>query len=432
MLIQRIFWVLLTFFPNTVLADVDEAAILAQQTAITGKLETQMSGMLMPEPLPELLSVAGTVETAGKSFTAAASRASTMCLESTSPALIGLVSQHGVVLQGLGTMLRGMSDQCSETGKVIGLANAAIGAFQAQCGTVQALCLTSSATLTTSVTAYLTAAEAAFAQKTALSQMGDASAAAMLSSYKAQVVNATAMKATAAETKLLCGKYKIQLMQAATAGALGIAEVMKSSKCAEKTASAGIDCTDPKNAFYNQKNCRCSRNELTAAECQNITVGDGNGISGPKIELGGDSSASVVDNGSGGGNIYGVSQSTKGGGIDGSGGGMPGAPVGGGGGGAGASSGGGGAQDGAPTFGRRLNTNILGGGSGGGGGGGFGSGAGYGEDASLKAYAPGGAKDASRSVAAEVAKQVTNPGGRTNWEKVKNRYTENIRNLQGR
>lgn len=427
---QRIFWVLFCLFPNSVFADAEEAAIVAKQKEISSKLAAELKKIETLPVVPQIEPVAIKVEASAGKLMTSSEKASTMCLESTSPALIGTISKHGLTIQALGTMLQGISDQCSEVGKMIGLANAGIGAFQAQCGTFQALCSSDATTLTNSTAEYLAASQKAANLYTALEAQGDASAAAMAAASLKHSANATAMKVTVSEATALCGKYKIQVMQAATAGALALAELMKSNKCADETKAANaIDCNDKNNAFYNQKNCMCTRNELPAADCQNVLIGGGNGVSGPEIALG--KSDGKLEGDGKLGELYGI-QPTKPASADmPSGGGLPGAPTGGGGVGA-SNGGGGGAQDGKSVP-RRLNTNILGGGSGGGGGGGFGSGPGYGEtDPSLKAYGPGGAKDANRKIASELTKQVTNPAGRSNWEKVKSRYTDNLRNLTGR
>ena len=428
---QRIFWVLLFLFPNFVIAtSPNEAAIVAEQSSISAALKSQLATIESLPIVKEINPVAVKVETSAESFIGTTVKASTMCLESTSPALSSFVAENGFALQALGTMVKGMAGECSAIGKMTGVANLALGAFQAQCGAVQAICGSSAATLASTASEYAAASDQAAAYYSGLQSQGDVSAEPFVRASMRHAANAKLLVATSGKAAALCGKYKIQVMQAVTAGALATAEVLKSNKCNEKTASTGIDCSDPKNAYYNQKNCMCTRNELPAAECQNMTVGTGGGITSPAISLGGEGSAVIGDGGAG--QVYGSKASISGEAPNGaSGGAIPGAPVGGGS--VGASGGsGGGAQDGSSTS-RRLNTNILGGGFGGSGGGSSGSGPGYGQtDPSLNAYAPGGSKDATRSVAAEVAKQVTTPGSRSNWEKVRSRYTDHMRTLTGR
>ncbi len=106
-------------------------------------------------------------------------------------------------------------------------------------------------------------------------------------------------------------------------------------------------------------------------------------------------------------------------------------PVGGGGG-AGLSGSGGGAGGGADKAGadgekKGLNANIFGGGSGGGGGGGWGRDFGGGADKSgLRSYLPGGAKDPLKmSGQQNWNKEVTGQAGKSNFEKVRDRYRDN-------
>jgi hypothetical protein len=109
------------------------------------------------------------------------------------------------------------------------------------------------------------------------------------------------------------------------------------------------------------------------------------------------------------------------------------APVGGGGGGgAGLGGVGGGSGSGRDpaddkTGQKALNANILGGGGGGGGGGGWGA-RGGGSDSSkgYRSYLPGGDKDPNKMAGQQSwTKEVTGQGGKSNWEKVKDRYRDN-------
>lgn len=341
--------------------------------------------------------------------------ANTMCLESTSPDIGSFMAKYGALLQGAGQVVGSMVDQCSDLGKTIGAANMALGAFQVACSTAQAVCTSACTSLKPAAQTYLESANAA--------QGTGAQGAA------AHVTNANAMVAKTEQAIANCASYSVKVESAIAAGILSLQAIMQAKQCEEKTAdSGGVDCTNPKNAAYNQKSCMCTRNELPAAECQGVNI---TGVKPAPIEAPGKTGASIEGDGSmpsgaGGSSSSGTTS------ISGDAGGA-GAPIGGGGGGVGGGGGpAGGAQDGYAGT-RRLNTNILGGGFGGGGGGGYGSGPGYGEtDPRLKAYAPGGAKDPNRSVAAQIAKEVTGQGGRSNWEKVRSRYIDNARKLMGR
>ena len=78
-----------------------------------------------------------------------------------------------------------------------------------------------------------------------------------------------------------------------------------------------------------------------------------------------------------------------------------------------------------------MNANILGGeagGSGGGGGGGWNGGDG---DPALRKYLPGGERDPSSMAGKAMIKEVTSQGGKSNWEKVRERYRDNKPTLLG-
>ena len=80
----------------------------------------------------------------------------------------------------------------------------------------------------------------------------------------------------------------------------------------------------------------------------------------------------------------------------------------------------------------KVNTNILSGegGGGGGGGGSFGGGSGSSRDA-LRQYLPGGKRDPAQIAAQAVSKEVTSQGGKSNWEKITDRYRDNKPSLLG-
>lgn len=225
-----------------------------------------------------------------------------------------------------------------------------------------------------------------------------------------------------------CAEYELSTESAVMGGIAALKGVMTAKNCeSQMNASMTLDCTSANSPMYNSKNCKCGRGELSMAECQNINI-SASTIKPPQVSVG-KSAVSGAEAGN-------LAPSTDGGpgGVPGDGlaaSGVAGAPIEGGGGGqmGGAGGQGGGAQDGANNP-RRMNANVLGGFGGGGGSGMGGTGPGYGEtDPKLKAYAPGGDKDPNRTIASQLAKEVTAQGGRSNWEKVKNRYRDNIRTL---
>lgn len=453
---QRIFWVLICFIPNVifataVVASSEEIAITAEMTSLHSAILGTNTKITATKPIiipaagvtsaPTLEAASEKVKTAALSCTSKQKIANTLCGESTSPAIGGFLAKYGVLLQATGQAVKGLAEQCSEIDKLLTLSSVAIGAFQVACSTAQGVCESTCATYEASVGPYLSAAETTLAEsETAIGTYtsGLPTTSTQLAAAKTQYTKAALNRGYAMiaqgnskQAIALCAKYGISVEKAIGAGVLALTGMKQAQSCNEKTAStdAGIDCTNPQNTAYNQKSCMCTRSELPAAECQNQAIGQSTNKAST-VQTGGkvtfdkdgnpvpdfspaESGAPLAATGSGSG-------------------GLPGAPSGGGGGVGGAGGGsGGGAQDGfAGSGGRRLNTNVTGG-FGGGGGGGFGSGAGYGEDASLGAYKPGGTKDPSRTIASQLAKEVTGQGGRSNWEKVKSRYIDNSRKLLG-
>ncbi len=190
-----------------------------------------------------------------------------------------------------------------------------------------------------------------------------------------------------------------------------------------------LDCSKPENS--NQQACICLRNpaaigcatalQKTTGSAYGSTTGGGLGPKGANEKMNGMNLGS---------DPTGFPQAASGAG-GGGGGGAPGGGGGGGGlGGGGGGSGGGGGKGGSPAAGRTgLNTNILSGEMGGGGGGGGGrggrGGGSFGGDIieKYKAYMPGGSK-AQRDPAAELRAQVSGGGGKSNFEKIRDRYRD--------
>jgi hypothetical protein len=240
-----------------------------------------------------------------------------------------------------------------------------------------------------------------------------------------------------------CKGYAKELATAAIGGISMLNSMSQANKCEKDTksdnpttaaGSTAVDCTIPENK-KNKMECICQDNPRMAGcntgldSATMAKSGDGLRAAGGGGEFGGDTKApGNLDLGGGDG------QDLQAKATDGSGGSsLPGAPSGGGGGLGGGSGGFGGGVDG--TTAKKpnsLNTNILGGEGGGGGGGGWG---GYGSDRdpALRQYLPGGAKDpnAAGMAGAAMSKQVTSQGGKSNWEKIKDRYRDNKPTLLG-
>lgn len=369
--------------------------------------------------------IATEVNNAAKTLTSTTASCSTAikatnmaCLESLSPEVATFLSQHGSFLQAAGTNIQSITQSCSDISQILNASNAAIGALQTACASAQAVCKSVCSKAVASSKTYMTGA----------SKIGGALSQGALvpgttEAHQRNLANADVPSLAVS----LCESYNISGQQAAAALTLGAVAAIKASKCNEETAS--MDCNNTKNINYGSQACQCARGELAGSVCQGIAIST-QSTNGKGISANATSKTSSSDSGSSGTKLGGNSDASEvsnaksaqgGAGAPESGGGGPG-----GGGGSGSPY----SQDGNST-GRRLNANVLGGFGGGGGGGGSGSaGPGYGEtDPKLAAYGPGGAKDPNRSLASEIAKQVTGEGGRTNWEKVRSRYLDNQRTL---
>ncbi len=353
------------------------------------------------------------------------------CAEFLSGDIAGFLKENGDLLQ-MG-LLAGSSigDQCSGLGDLLSKGSIALGAFTATCKAAQVTCKSTCATATKNITYFEKGLTEGMNLALSL-QATYPQAAQAVGIYKSNLADVQSAKTEIAETVSFCAKHELTT-QSAVMGAIGALKgMMQAKSCEEKNtdgAVAGLDCTKDSSPNYATPSCQCFRGEKTAAECQGININASNinpgGISLPKISGDADGSTSVGGPMDLGGNDDGTL-----GKIDPS---MNGAapPVGGGGGGAmgGGGSGGGSGQDGAYAQ-KRLNTNILGGGFGGGGGGGSGGGGpGYEMDDKLKDYMPGQKNDPNRSLASQLAKEVTPQAGRSNWEKVRLRYRDNYSSL---
>jgi hypothetical protein len=233
-----------------------------------------------------------------------------------------------------------------------------------------------------------------------------------------------------------CDRKYWQNVASAGVGILQLANSLKKGKECQDDSSAVADvqatCAIAANA--NLPECICLANPRTAGCSSGLsTVGELNAGSGQVVTGQAISGDAAV--GSLGTDSTGISQGTpstssgsESGGI--------GAPTGGGpslgsiGGGSGAGAGEKGAGKGTG-----LNTDILSGAGGGGvSGGGYG-GRGGSSDASrgLRNYLPGGAKDPKRGLAGQGVgtKEVTGQAGKSNWEKVRDRYIDNKNSLIG-
>ncbi|WP_291516165.1 hypothetical protein [Bdellovibrio sp. ArHS] len=378
------------------------------------------------------------------------SRASTVCLEDWSPDLASTASNINILLSTLGGMA--VNDSCSGFAKAMDLAKAGLTAYTSACGVMKAGCGVSCVKARSGLESMQKFAAAA-AKSTQCAPLTGPDMTACAEAKEAyakdlqRVVDYTKEEQDKADKKSISGKVSLctgkyaQLLASAGTGIMSLANSMKQGqKCDEDTsgsstptttASTEEKCKDSANA--NLPECICLANPRTPG-CANSyeKPGESSTISGlstgstDKTNVTGDRSVA----GLGGGGIPGLDSPT--GGSSGGDSGLPGAPSGGSaglGGGGGLNSSGGDKPSEASAKG--LDTNILGGAGGGGGGGGFGS-FGGGSGDKYRAYLPGGAKDPSKGLAGQQQawkNEVTGQGGKSNWEKIKERYRDNKNTL---
>ncbi len=164
-----------------------------------------------------------------------------------------------------------------------------------------------------------------------------------------------------------------------------------------------------------------SANSVGVLKSSGINAGTGTG----SASLGG-LELSAPGFAGGGASAGGEGSSTKGGGGSGVGGGGSA----GGGGGGGSGNAGTSAEPSSEGFGSLVGGGDTGGGGGGGRGGGRSGG--YAANSRLKAYMPGGSKDPKRQLAGSAfPKDITAQAGKSNWEKVRDRYNDNRRSFLG-
>lgn len=372
----------------------------------------------------------GTCETTRKAAYAA-------CAEWLSPDIAGFMKENGDLLQ-MGMMASGaIGDQCKGLGSLMSKASVVMGLFTAACKTAQVVCKSKCSAAKAGIGKFTissnkAAGEAGATEMAAISS-GNAAAAAKAeadkATYLAQRKDALVVEEYLTETMLFCTKFEISTASAIMGGMNALKGAMQAKSCEDKNQNVTeLDCTKDSSPNYATPSCQCFRGEKSAAECQAININASNlnpgGISLPRP------SSASKDGAPGGPLDLGGEEDGPLGKIEPSAAGAP-PPTGGGGGGAGGGGGGNGAGQDGTNAAKRLNTNILGGGFGGGGGGGSGGGGpGYGEmDSKLKDYMPGEKNDPNRTLASQLAKEVTPQAGRSNWEKVRLRYRDNYSSL---
>jgi hypothetical protein len=378
--------------------------------------------------------------------------AATLCRERTSPHL-----QEGMmVVNGLAAGLTGLAvkDSCSTISKIMQAGQGALALYTAACSATRASCEASCSFVMGSLKTIekLSQDISLSICVAAPSPKVDPAVAVACSKFTNTVkgllnkINSLAIKdnsldesrSTAMKNKACTYDY-LSMLASAGAGIMSLANTLsQSSNCDKKTdgtggqptALAANKCKYPE--FKNTPECICLASPRTPG-CANSLDKAGQNVnpgyvnqSTPDSNLG-LNKKDLTNLDLGGGNAArdpaNANPNSDSGGN--------GTPVGGGGsaglGGSGGGAGGGSDKAGADGEKKGLNANIFGGGSGGGGGGGWGRDFGGGADKSgLRSYLPGGAKDPLKmSGQQNWNKEVTGQAGKSNFEKVRDRYRDN-------
>lgn len=387
-------------------------------------------------------------------------KANYFCMESRNPD----VKKYLIISQVLMAGVSGMADACGKFGQVMDAGNKALTAYQALCSSWRGMCLSSCGGAVQNIQDAQKNLDILVKKATAYANNKIATLRAAnpgdpkIPGYESVIKNYQTQKEklepslqkelekkgdymSVADKKTTCDGYAKEL----ASSALGMLSMAKSfgqaNNCNKNTTNAPnpvaagatpVDCTIATNK-QNNMTCICQDSPRTPGcntgldSALSAKNADSMRSAGVSDYVPGKSSAKAgVDGGSG--------ETTLASKLDGGGGGsLPGAPSGGSAGIDGGNGGGGGppgSQGAAKSSG--LNTNILAGEGGGGGGGGWGGYGSDGEGKSLRQYLPGGAKDPTALAGQSVVnKEVTSQGGKSNWEKVRERYRDNKPKLLG-
>jgi Predicted membrane protein len=378
-----------------------------------------------------------------ESCISAQAMASNVCLEKTSPKLQETLNAVNTLLSAASAAV---SDSCSKVAQAMNIAKLGLTAYTATCGGLRArcewVCSSASAGLTELKTAVetmtptcvpdITIDPSAAAKCSALMGQVTGIKSALLASLAPELV-ATNPQSIAGKSKLCTYSYA-DLLIGAGAGILSSINTMKSAgnckdetdatsttvptdlavKCAMDEYKATEECI----CYLNPRTTGCANNleKTNASSGETLSTTD-IGTTTPKAtSLPGFSDKSAA-------NVAGGSGSDSGSAT-------AGAPMGGGSGiGGGGSSGDGLGGRGPNSAGSGLDTNILSGTGGGGGGGAWGRG-GSSANSAYRSYLPGGAKDPKALNGSQKwSNEVTGQGGKSNWEKVRDRYRDNKSSL---
>lgn len=355
-------------------------------------------------------------------------KASWFCAEKTAPNLQDILNTLNSA--GSAVNMSGILDNCSALGKTASLVNNALTAYTAACSAARGTCTATCGSVKKSLTAL-----AATPDLVCIPQGTDPNA--CMNVEKAiKTLSETIDNVESLELKnegqiSIAGKSKAcnydygNMISSATMGMIQMVNSMKQAQqCKDQADGNAADkCLDPEVAKTDSE-CICRFHPRTAGCASAVT-------SSSAAMEGGQLAASTIDKkkSNGLGPSAGIDDSNQSAmpGVDGGGAGLPGAPTGGGGSGISSSGGGGSGGEGAGgATGTPLNAKVVNGFSGGGGSG-FGGGRSSASYDGYRAYLPGGKKDPATAVGGQELwkKEVTGQAGKSNWDKVRDRYRDN-------
>ncbi|QDK39441.1 hypothetical protein [Bdellovibrio sp. NC01] len=372
-----------------------------------------------------------------------------LCREETSPDLQNTLNKINPLMALFNTVA--VKDACDTFGKVMTMAQAGLTAYTAACSAARASCESSCSTvfnnikqindLASKMTGACEDIQAGACSNYKNTFTTNIKTIVQVASKETNEKEATLPKSIASKNKACTYTYGDMLVSAGTGILSVVRSLNQAQQCGDETngsstaantptADTAEKCSKPENAQLPECLCianprlpGCANGLQKAGE--NSTIGTMSALSSPNANSANKNGLSGAD--LSGGAAAGDERKVA---SDSSGSGAPGAPMGGGAGLGG--SGGGGSGTGAPTGdanGKKgLDANILGGASGGGGGGGsWGMSGGSGSsDSKLRGYLPGGAQDPNKMAGqGNWTKEVTGQGGKSNWEKVRDRYRDN-------
>lgn len=454
----------------------DDAAKLKTETSafLSHAVALESAGGKVPvmELLKKIDSFASYYSNLHGTCTTSQASAKFICREETSPKLQDTLNQVNTLMGAV--TASGVTDACSTFGKIMTIAQAGLTAYTAACSAARAACESSCSTVYTNIknindlskslmntedicfSGYppsATTPEAQAAAKAKTTTMCLNLANELNGAFKAQVAlvaekennynDASPSKSIISKNKACTYTYASMVISAGT-GILGVIQSAKAAnKCEDETDGTAATTTTTTTtetcsiaANANLPECICAANPRLAG-CANALEKAGDATTSTVSALSSPNAASTTSSGLTSADLAseGTTATTAGTSSDSSGSSGTGAPVGGA---SGLSSGGGGssAGTGAGTDGTTksaLNANILGGGTSGGGGGSWGAGRSAASgDSKYRSYLPGGDKDPNKLAGQSTwTKEVTSQGGKSNWEKVRDRYRDNSNTLIG-